>query len=105
MRHFITALLFVLLLACSEPSRFELLSPELTGVNFSNDVTESDSFNVMIYEYIYNGAGVGIGDLNNDGLQDLVFAGNHVSPRVYLNMGNFRFSDISANFKKLTNNQ
>ncbi|MDX9725478.1 MAG: FG-GAP-like repeat-containing protein [Bacteroidales bacterium] len=105
MRHFITALLFVLLLACSEPSRFELLSPELTGVNFSNDVTESDSFNVMIYEYIYNGAGVGIGDLNNDGLQDLVFAGNHVSPRVYLNMGNFRFSDISANFEGLTNDQ
>ena len=105
MRYYITALLFILIQACSGPSKFELLSPEFTGVDFSNDVAESDSFNVMIYEYIYNGAGVGIGDLNNDGLQDLVFAGNHVSTRVYLNTGSFRFRDITANFEGLTNDQ
>jgi len=59
----------------------------------------------MTYEYIYNGAGLGIGDLNNDGLQDIVFAGNQVSPRVYLNTGNFKFRDITANFEGLTNDQ
>ncbi|MCX6321016.1 MAG: VCBS repeat-containing protein [Bacteroidia bacterium] len=59
----------------------------------------------MKYEYIYNGAGVGIADLNNDGLQDIVFAGNQVSPRVYLNQGNFKFKDITSNFEGLTNNQ
>lgn len=59
----------------------------------------------MSYEYIYNGAGVGIGDLNNDGFQDIIFAGNQVSPRVYLNSGNFKFKDITSNFENLTNNQ
>jgi hypothetical protein len=59
----------------------------------------------MKYEYIYNGAGVGIADLNNDGLPDIIFAGNQVSPRVYLNLGNFKFKDITANFAGLTNDQ
>jgi hypothetical protein len=59
----------------------------------------------MKYEYIYNGAGVGIGDLNNDGLQDIIFAGNQVSTRVYLNLGNFKFKDITSNFAGLTNDQ
>jgi hypothetical protein len=61
--------------------------------------------NLMKYEYIYNGAGVGIADLNNDGLEDIIFAGNQVSPRVYLNEGNFKFKDITANFAGLTNDQ
>ena len=59
----------------------------------------------MKYEYIYNGAGVGIADLNNDGLQDIIFAGNQVSPRAYLNLGNFKFKDITSNFAGLTNDQ
>jgi hypothetical protein len=59
----------------------------------------------MKYEYIYNGAGVGIGDLNNDGLQDIIFAGNQVSPRVYLNQGNFKFRDITSDFVGLTNDE
>ena len=85
--------------------KFSYLSSKETGVDFSNTITETDSFNVMTYEYIYNGAGVGIGDLNNDGLQDIVFAGNQVSPKAYLNPGNFKFRDITANFEGLTNNQ
>jgi hypothetical protein len=76
-----------------------------TGIDFKNTITETDSFQVMSFEYIYNGAGVGIGDLNNDGLQDIVFSGNQVSPRAYLNTGNFKFNDITKNFVGLTNNQ
>jgi enediyne biosynthesis protein E4 len=68
-------------------------------------ITETDSFHVMSYEYIYNGAGVGIGDLNNDGLQDIVFAANMVSPKVYLNKGNFKFNEITSDFAGLTNDQ
>ena len=97
--------LLVFLVSCSKSPKFQLLDSTRTGVDFSNTITETDSFNVMTYEYIYNGAGVGIGDLNNDGLQDIVFAGNMVSPRVYLNLGNFKFRDISSNFDGLTNNQ
>ncbi|MEI8224508.1 MAG: VCBS repeat-containing protein [Bacteroidota bacterium] len=81
------------------------MNSKRTGIDFKNTITETDSFNVMKYEYIYNGAGVGIADLNNDGLQDIVFAGNQVSPRVYLNQGNFKFKDITSNFEGLTNNQ
>jgi hypothetical protein len=91
--------------SCSESTRFKLVSPEHSGVDFANNLTESDSFNVITYEYIYNGAGVGAGDLNNDGLADLVFAGNQVSPRVYLNEGGFRFRDLTENFEGLSNNQ
>jgi len=81
------------------------LNSDDTGIKFSNTIVETDSFNVMKYEYIYNGAGTGIGDLNNDGMQDIVFAGNQVSPRIYLNEGNFKFHDITGNFEGLTNNQ
>lgn len=105
MRRSIIVLLTVFLVSCSKSPRFQLISPDYSGVDFQNTITESDSFNVMTYEYIYNGAGVGVGDLNNDGFQDLVFAGNQVSPKVYLNLGNFKFRDITSNFEGLTNNQ
>jgi len=105
MKKLLLFLIVIMLISCTESPKFRLLSSKETGVDFRNTITETDSFNVMTYEYIYNGAGVGIGDLNNDGLQDLVFAGNQVSPRIYMNMGKFRFKDITANFEGLTNNQ
>jgi hypothetical protein len=95
----------ILLIACSHTTRFKLLNPSHTGIDFNNLVVESDSFHILSYEYIYNGAGVGVGDLNNDGLQDLVFAGNQVSPKIYLNLGDFRFKDITPNFRGLSNDQ
>jgi hypothetical protein len=103
----ITLLLLAVLLSisCKQSPRFQLLNSKRTGIEFSNTITETDSFHVLSYEYIYNGAGVGIGDLNNDGLQDVVFAGNQVSPRIYLNTGNLRFKDITGKFKGLSNDQ
>ena len=105
MRYLFILLLTAFLLSCSKSPRFVLLDSDETGIDFSNNIAESDSFNVMKYEYIYNGAGTGIGDLNNDGLQDIVFAGNQVSSRIYLNEGNFKFRDITDNFTGLSNDQ
>lgn len=105
MRNVLLLLTIGLFMSCSRSPRFQLLDARKTGVDFQNTITESDSFNVLTYEYVYNGAGVGIGDLNNDGLPDLVFAGNQVSSKVYLNSGDFKFRDITAGFQGLTNDQ
>jgi hypothetical protein len=67
-----------------------------THIGFSNTITESDSMNVFIDEYMYNGSGVGVGDFNKDGLPDLFFCGSMVSSRLYINKGNFRFEDVTA---------
>ena len=74
---------------------FGPLPPETTLVDFVNRVEDSDTFNLMTYYYLYNGGGVAAADLNNDGLDDLVFAGNRVPSRIYLNRGNMRFEDIT----------
>ncbi len=66
-----------------------------TGITFANRLTDSDSVNVLSFEYMYNGAGVGVGDFNNDGLADIYFAGNQVSSQLYLNQGDFHFKDIT----------
>jgi enediyne biosynthesis protein E4 len=75
---------------------FQLLSPEETHVSFSNIIRDSDSVNILTYEYLYNGGGVGVLDINNDGLSDLFFTGNQVPNALYLNKGNFSFEDIGA---------
>ncbi|MEM6843224.1 MAG: VCBS repeat-containing protein [Bacteroidota bacterium] len=86
-----------LLLACQpkQPTVFQLLSPEYTGIDFTNTIIENDSLNVIDYAYLYNGSGVGVGDVNNDGLDDLFFAGNQVFSRLYLNQGDLQFKDIT----------
>lgn len=78
-----------------ERKLFELLASSETNIVFQNKLTESDTFNVLSFEYIYNGAGVGVGDVNNDGLTDVFFAGNMVSSSLYLNKGNFKFQDVT----------
>jgi hypothetical protein len=77
------------------PPLFTLLSPYQTGVSFANTITTNDSVNVQNDVYLYNGAGVAVGDIDNDGLPDLFFSGNMVSSRLYLNKGNMRFEDIT----------
>ncbi|MEZ4928335.1 MAG: VCBS repeat-containing protein [Saprospiraceae bacterium] len=79
----------------NQSTRFELLSPESTGIQFVPDIKDEFRYNFMADPYIYNGGGVGVLDINNDGLQDLVFTARLQGCRVYLNKGNFHFEDIS----------
>src|SRR5437762_358361 len=85
------------------PSLFRLLSPAQTGVTFANTITTTDSVNVQTDVYIYNGGGVAVGDIDNDGLPDIFFAGNMVSSRLYLNKGDMRFDDITESAGVRTN--
>ncbi len=92
------------LLSCHKQKNdalFELLAADFTGIEFNNQLTESDSLNILTYEYFYNGGGVGIGDINNDGLADIVLGGNMTASKIYLNKGNLKFEDIteSAGFE------
>ena len=74
---------------------FTLLSSSRTGVDFANTLTETDKQNLLNYVYFYNGGGVAIGDINGDGLPDILLTGNMVPTRLYLNKGNFKFEDIT----------
>ncbi|RDV15075.1 RNA-binding protein [Pontibacter diazotrophicus] len=82
--------------SCSQEEKmFELKSSADTGIAFQNTLTSNDSINLLNFEYFYNGGGVAVGDLNNDGLQDVFFTGNMVSAKLYLNKGNLKFEDIT----------
>ena len=74
-----------------------------TNINFNNKITENDSINVFENEYMYNGSGVGIGDFNNDGLQDIFFGGSMVSSSLYINKGGFQFENITVKAGVQTN--
>jgi len=82
---------------------FRLLNPDQTGVTFANTITTDDSLNFQTDVYVYNGAGVGVGDIDNDGLPDIFLAGNMVSSRLYLNKGRMRFEDITKQAGVSTN--
>src|SRR5689334_13983620 len=81
--------------AFSQQPLFKLLPPKETNVKFSNDISETESLNVLSYEYFYNGGGVAVGDINNDGLPDIFFTGNMGSNKLYLNLGHMKFKDIT----------
>ena len=74
---------------------FSLLTPEQTGIVFSNEITESLNTNILMYEYFYNGAGVAAGDFNADGLVDLYFSSNMSDNKFYLNKGRMKFEDVT----------
>src|SRR3954469_912865 len=76
-------------------SLFQLVSSEHSGIHFNNKITENDSINPLDMTNIYNGGGVGIGDFNNDGLEDIYFSGNQVPNKLYLNKGKFKFEDVT----------
>lgn len=77
------------------PKRFERIYPEASGLFFNNTITESDSLNIMDYDYLYNGGGVGIGDFNMDGRPDIFFTANMTTCKLFLNKGGFQFEDIT----------
>jgi hypothetical protein len=77
------------------PDLFQLVDPDKSGIHFSNTLLENDTLNAIKFEYLYNGAGVGVADFNNDGLADIFFAGNVNSAALYLNKGNLIFEDAS----------
>jgi len=87
------------MLSCAQKQKnnalFVQVSNKVSGVNFNNVIETNDSINILSYEYLYNGGGVGIGDFNNDGLQDIVFSGNQVESKIYINSGDFNFEDIT----------
>jgi hypothetical protein len=93
---FLIGILFCLGCDKKNETLFEELSPEQTGVAFNNVIQDNDTFNIVTYEYIYNGGGVAIADFNKDGKQDLFFTGNQVDNKLYLNQGNWKFKDITA---------
>ena len=83
--------------ANAQQKKFTLLSPQSTGINFRNDIVEDASMFMYLYENLYIGGGVSIGDINNDGLPDIYFSSTRGYNKLYLNLGNFKFQDITDN--------
>ena len=95
-----------MLTACrSDPhdAIFRKVSPSSSGIHFKNELKYSDSLSVLEFEYMFNGSGVALLDVNKDGLQDIMFGGNMVSSRLYLNKGNLEFEDITQKAGVTTN--
>ncbi|GMQ28211.1 VCBS repeat-containing protein [Algoriphagus confluentis] len=96
--HSVLLLLILLLFSCKKENDtlFVLLDSSKTGLKFRNDLTYTETVNPYTFRNFYNGAGVAIGDLNNDGLPDIFLAGNQTSNRLYLNLGEMKFRDITT---------
>ncbi|MCA6079180.1 VCBS repeat-containing protein [Fulvivirga sedimenti] len=81
--------------AVPEEPLFVQVSSEESGIDFKNELTFNEEFNIYTYRNYYNGGGVALGDVNNDGLIDIYLTGNLVSNKLYLNKGNFQFEDVT----------
>jgi len=97
---FIIGILPVILMAETPPGQnadklFSLLAPEHTNIYFNNELVDKEEHSILLYSNYYGGGGVGICDINNDGLPDIYFTGNLVGDRLYLNKGNLVFEDIT----------
>ena len=99
LRIILVPIFILLLLSCNDNKRdnklFKKLSSSKTNIDFVNQLDHSDSVSVLEFEYMFNGGGVALIDVNNDSLQDIIFTGNMVSNRLYLNKGNMEFEDIT----------
>ena len=99
-KRFVFIFCLVNSVAFSQGTLFQLLSSKETGIQFRNDINETENLNVLAYEYFYNGGGVAVGDINNDGLEDIFFTANMKPNRLYLNLGNMKFKDITRDASK-----
>jgi enediyne biosynthesis protein E4 len=91
----ITLLCFAAITASAQAPLFELLSPRQTNIQFANRINETENLNVLAYEYFYNGGGVAVGDINNDGLEDIFLVSNMGENKLYQNSGKLQFKDIT----------
>jgi len=87
-----------------QPALFDVLDSKLTGIDFANRLTPTPQFNMFKYMYFYNGAGVGVGDYNNDGLIDIFFSSNQGENKLFLNEGAMKFKDVTKQTKILHDN-
>ena len=101
--------LLVILMGCQEKqpksgdnTLFALLPPDSSGVHFVNRITPDDTINILTYEYLYNGGGVGIGDFNKDGFQDFFIAGSQIPGKLYINNGVSSGGQTGFSFKDVT---
>ena len=96
--YFALAVFLILIsLSCNqqEDTLFTKVKADESNIHFNNTIVETDSFNILTSEYIFNGGGVAVGDFNNDQKPDIFFSGNQVENQLYLNQGNFKFRNVS----------
>lgn len=98
----ISALLLFFSCRKEENLWFKKVSPESSGITFINTIQENEQYNMIDYSYLYNGGGVGVGDINNDGLPDIFFTSNQATCEMYLNKGGLKFENITQNAKLKT---
>jgi enediyne biosynthesis protein E4 len=90
------ALLLLQFLSCKQASPlFKKIDSNHSNIHFANSITEDADLNILNYEYLYNGGGVGIGDFNNDSLPDIYFTASRSGNKLYLNKGNMKFEDVT----------
>lgn len=94
----------ILFTSCeSNDQLFRNISSSESGISFNNEIIDNNNLNILDYEYLYNGGGVGVGDFNNDGLPDIYFSANRVSNKLYINKGNLKFEDVTETSNTGTN--
>ena len=99
-RLFLSVIFLIFVSGCSTTSNetktlFKEITSDDSGINFSNTLTFDNDFNVYTYRNYYNGGGVALGDINNDGLIDVYLTANMLPNKLYLNKGDFKFEDIT----------
>lgn len=97
----LSALILLSLFSCQDggvqkPTLFELIPQEQSGIEFNNELSYDEDFNIFTYRNFYNGGGVALGDINNDGLLDIYLSSNLEGNKLYLNQGDFKFKDITS---------
>lgn len=101
MKKFTPFLLLLIVASCSQKteSLFKQIKSTESGITFSNQINEDNQLNMINYQYLYNGGGVGIGDFNNDNLPDIYFTSSLQSNKLYINRGNMKFEDVTEQAK------